>query len=310
MSASLRVPLLVLVALGAMAAAAQESPGSREQAREPTRRIELSSESPAALPEIAIQPGIASLMLFDGPLIRDRLDLEGRERFRRVVVGEDTVALVPSEALRDGERLRLTVRFAAGRRPTEALFLLVVVQEHADTQVEVVRERNAGPPDLKDPGELMQELQRLREENARLRAERGPSELVGAIASQWMGDTGVAVKQLKWPATQVRGVEFAQMEAMSFRVEDKIAVEVSMTFPPGEHPWRIGSAALIGPQGQRPHILQVWQSGSTAGSNPDVRIIVEADAPRNKAPGAYTLELQEAGGTRTLTVEPVRFPNL
>jgi hypothetical protein len=52
-----------------------------------------------------------------------RVDVEGRERFRRVKVVDDTLTLVASEALHDGERVPVTVYFQDGVAPMSATFV-------------------------------------------------------------------------------------------------------------------------------------------------------------------------------------------
>jgi uncharacterized protein (TIGR02268 family) len=307
-SARLRVLLLAFVALSGTIVGAQEPPGSAVQGR--TRRIELTSEPPAALPEISIQPGIASLLLFDTPLASDGVELEGKERFRRVVVGEDTVALMPSEALREGERLRLTVRFVADAMPGEAHFLLVVSPGQADTQVEVLRVQCPPGPARSESTGLAEELQRLREENARLRAERAPSNLLDAITAPWMQSRGIAAEQFKRPFPRVTGADLELNDALCFRAASRVAVKLTVTFSRSERPWSMGSAALIGPDGQRLHIIQVWQSKSTAGGAAGVLIVVEAEVAVSSPLGPHTLELREAGGDRTLRLGSVLFPDL
>nr|WP_163991621.1 DUF2381 family protein [Pyxidicoccus caerfyrddinensis] len=308
MSARLRVLLFAFVAIMGTAVRAQEPPGSAMQGR--TRRIELTSEPPATLPEISIQPGIASLLLFDTPLASDGVELEGKERFRRVVVGEDTVALMPSEALREGERLHLTVRFAADAMPGEAHFLLVVVPAQADTQVEVLRVQRTSGPAQSEATELTEELQRLREENARLRAERAPSNLLDAITAPWMRNRGIAAEQFKRPLPRVMGADLELDDALCFRAASRVAVKLTVKFSRSERPWSMGSAALIGPDGHRLHIVQVWQSKSTAGGAAEVLLVVEAEASGSRPLGPHTLELWEAGGDRTLRLGSVLFPDL
>lgn len=311
MSARLHVPLLVFIALGTLAMDTRKPPDSDAAAPGRTRRIELVPEPSLVLPELAIQPSAAILVMFDAPLARDGMELEGRERFQRVVVGEDTVALVPSEALREGERLRLTVRFEEGVSPAEARFLLVVARDRADRQVEVVRPRSASVPDPRTLSELAEEIQRLREENARLRMEQGASGLTGVITSPWMRDHGITEKLLARSDARITGAALqAEGETVrSFRASARIAVKVSVRFSPNEPDWSMGSAALIGPAGLRPRIVQVWQSGSTAGGVSGVDLIVEAESDKKGPLGTYTLELYEAGGARTLTVFPVTFPD-
>lgn len=292
--------LLLLLLLARPPAFAQEQPTADSQQ---VRRLTLAPKPPAELPRIAIRPGFATLLLFDGRIARDGVELEARERFSRVAVGEDTLTLLPSEALQAGEHLRLTVRFATGAIPVEAGFLLVVTRERADTQVEVVR---TGPERM-EPAGMAEELLRLREENARLRAERGPEGLAGAIAAGWLGADGITALDPMKPVPRSTGA--ALRKAVSFRAQDRVGLSVELTLSSGERPWSAGSAALTGADGRRLHIIQLWQSGSTT-EDSWVRIVVEAEAGRQEAQAVYTLELREAEGDRSVTVSPLRFPAL
>jgi uncharacterized protein (TIGR02268 family) len=285
--------------LGGTLAAAQ-APSSANGPRQ-VRRIELAPVPLHAPPEIAIRPGTASLLLFDTPIVRDGVELEERERFSRVATGDDTLALLPSEALREGERLRLTVRFADGAAPAEARFLLVVVLGQADAQVEVLRSRRAAEPGPLEPAGLTEELQRLREENARLRAERGPGGLTGAITEPWSGGKGITVARLGLSGFRGPGAGLKVTAATCFRATTRLAVDMLVTHSPGEPPWSPGGAVLRDTEGRRLPIIQLWQPGSTTGSALEVHVIVEAELSESAGPGPYTLELPEAGGDRTFT---------
>jgi len=307
---SVRPPLLrlLLVMLLGPSAAAQVSIGSG--GKRLVRRIELAPTPCPLLPEIAIRPGTASLLMFDSSLARDRVELDKRERFDRVAVGEDTLALLPSKALHEGERLRLTVRFVDGSAPAEARFLLVVVPGPADAQVDIVRSPCPSEPSSRESTEMAEELQRLKDENARLRAERSLAGLTGAIAAPWMKNQGIVVSRTKKALPRVMRPEVQQATARSFRAATRVAVELTTTFSPNGRPWSIGGAALIGPDGRQLPIVRTWQSGPTTGGAPAVRIIVEAEAERTEAHGLHSLELREAGGDRILTFNPVTFPDL
>jgi len=307
---SVRPPLLrlLLVILLAPPAAAQAPIGSG--GKRLVRRIELGPTPCPLLPEIAIRPGTASLLLFDSSLSRDGVELDKRERFDRVAVGEDTLALLPSKTLHEGERLRLTVRFVDGSAPAEARFLLVVVPGPADVEVDIVRSPRPSEPSSMESTGMADELQRLKDENTRLRAERSLAGLTGALAAPWMKSQGIVVSRIKKAQPRVVSPEIQQATAWSFRAATRVAVELTTTFSPSGRPWSIGGAALIGPEGRQLPIVQTWQSGPTTGGAPAVRIIVEAEAERTEAHGLHSLELREAGGDRILTFSPVTFPDL
>ena len=54
--------------------------------------------SPSSLPELCISPGLSTTLLFDRELAKDAVELEGRERFRRVEAAGSLLVLVPSES--------------------------------------------------------------------------------------------------------------------------------------------------------------------------------------------------------------------
>ncbi len=290
--------LLLLLARPSAFAQGQPTAGSQQ-----VRRLTLEPKPPAELPRLAIRPGFATLLLFDTRLAHDGVELEARERFSRVAVGEDTLTLLPSGALQDGQFLRLTVRFETGAIPAEAGFTLAVTRERADTQVEVVRPQS----EHLESSRVAEELLRLREENARLRLERGPEGLAGAVATGWMSKQGITTLEQRKPAPRSTGAALRQ--AVSFRAQDRVALSVELKPSSSEQPWSVGSAALIGTDGRRLHITQLWQSGPTT-EGAWVRVVVEAEARQEEAQGVYTLDLREAEGDRTLTVSPLRFPAL
>jgi uncharacterized protein (TIGR02268 family) len=291
---------LLLVVLGGLAAA-QPSPR--------VHRIELGPTPGHPLPELSIRPGTASLLLFDAPLARDGVELEAREHFHRVVVGEDTLTLLPSEALREGSRVRLRVRFAEGACPAEARFVLVVVSGQADVQVEVITTPSASPVP-KDSTGMAAELRRLQEENARLRAERAPSGLTGAIADSWMRSEGIVTALATLPASHATDPSLQETEVRGFRAATRVAVELRLKPPLNGPPWTAGRAVLVDSQGRPLRIIQVWQSATTATQTSGIRVIVEAEAGPEEATGPCTLELWDAEEGRTLTVSRLIFPKL
>ena len=98
-----------------------------------TRYIELIADAPSKTPEVCIRPELTLTLLFDAKLAR--VEVEGWERFRRVKLVDDTLVLVASEALHDGERVLVTVYFQDGAAPTSATFVLVVHPSQAERQV-------------------------------------------------------------------------------------------------------------------------------------------------------------------------------
>ncbi len=158
---------------------------------------------------------------------------------------------------------------------------------------------------------MVEELQQLREENARLRAEHGLLSLTGAIAAPWMQRDSIIVGRSRLHPRRITGTALPETEVRCFRAATRVAVELTLTFPQSERPWSSGGRAVLDNSAGRPlHIVEVRQSAATEEGAAGVRIIVEAEAAKDEAFGPYTLELREADGDRTVTLGPVLFPPL
>jgi uncharacterized protein (TIGR02268 family) len=109
MPASSSAALLALMLLmGATASA--EAPATSWNAG--VRQLDLPVEPTGNEPVVHISPGVSTTLAFDAELLRDKegkdtVGLEKRESFVLVDVGQATLRLLPSDALKSGERLRL-----------------------------------------------------------------------------------------------------------------------------------------------------------------------------------------------------------
>lgn len=86
-------------------------------------RLVVEADAAPRVPALCITPELSTLFLFDAKLAR--VELEGREHFRRVSESADSFMVIPSEAMSDTEPLRVTVYFADGAAPASLTFLLV-----------------------------------------------------------------------------------------------------------------------------------------------------------------------------------------
>jgi uncharacterized protein (TIGR02268 family) len=125
-------------------------------------------------------------LFFDAKLAR--VEVEGRERFRRVKVVDDTLVLVASKAMHDGDRVRVTAYFEEGAVPASATFVLVVHPSQAERQVEVSRHERTVASLRQGERQARAEARQCQEEKVRFQAECGgwsPSRQGSRGASWW-----------------------------------------------------------------------------------------------------------------------------
>ena len=257
-----------------------------------TRYIELTADAPSKPPEVCIRPELSLTLFFDAKLAR--VEVEGRERFRRVTMVDDMVTLVASEALHDGERVPVTVYFQDGAAPTSATFVLVVHPSQAERQVEVSRhERTVASLRLGEQ-QARAEAQQCREEKARLQAEcSGQGGLTGLIVNEWMGEKGVVARWLK-DVTSHPGSSIVAQKVISYRAvgpdgRGRVAVAVELRNL-GAVAWTPTGASLVGSKHEELTGLTVWPLEPIPPGESG-RIVVELDATESEARGSYTLKL-------------------
>ncbi|NOK39271.1 DUF2381 family protein [Corallococcus exercitus] len=129
--------------------------------------------------------------------------------------------------------------------------------------------------------------------------------LAAMLSAEILGQGGVQTLELKGPDPGPSGPEF---QFRSFRSARRVAVQLEF---PGRLPLsgRVARASLSGPNHQTLSVVEVIE----VAPDPEdgiARIIVEAEAQPREARGVYTLELQDAEGTRLLVLPGVRFPSV
>ncbi|MFP2929236.1 DUF2381 family protein [Pyxidicoccus sp. 3LG] len=268
--------------------------------------VELVASDAGRLPEVCIRPGRTTAWVFDSPLLPESLNLEDHDRFQVVESGRRSILVVPSEALRVGTRLKLTVRFADGALPVSVEFILVVHPTRATRQVDVSRR-----PRTADS--LGTELKLLLEENARLRMELSQVPRSGGLtellSARLVDERGVSTRSIHHRASRQPGAAVLTHEASSQRSARRVLVLMDLENLDASRPWTTRTARLTAASGRDLEVLMVSQSkpmppGGTS------RIIIEASANPTEALGIHTLMLMEADGVRSLTVEGITFPDL
>ncbi|RKG67370.1 DUF2381 family protein [Corallococcus sp. CA054B] len=303
MSSSSFVVLLGLVLASGASVAQSEADGSSPG----VRRIELAPDAPSSAHEIAISAHLSTTFLFDSDLKRDAVELEGRDHFSLVDVGQTTLRLVPSARLNAGERLHLVVRFRDGSAPVSASFLLRAHPAKADPLIEVYRGIRTIETYQQEIREVRAELMRCQGEVARLVAEQNaPGGLSGLVSSGALDEHGVTGRLVTKDVTPAAGDALAATSVKSYRSATGVAVEVRLKLQRGAPPWVAKGATLRGKTGAELKVLRLWQQQPIS-TGEFVPVVVEADAS-GAAQGAFSLKLWEEDGPRTITLGNVRFP--
>ncbi|WP_257458454.1 DUF2381 family protein [Archangium lipolyticum] len=302
------IALLGLALLAAPADAAERAP--LPTCETGTRYIELTADAPSMIPEVCIRPELSVNLFFDTKLAR--VEVEERERFRRVDLAAASLTLVASEALHDGERVPVTVYFQDDAVPTSATFVLVVHPAHAERQVEVSRNERTMASLRQGEQQARAEARLCREEKARLQAECSDQlGLTSLIVNGWLGKTGVVARLLKEVTSRPGGSLVAQ-NVISYRAvgpkgRGRVAVEMELRNQ-GTVAWTPSGAALVGSNREALTELTVWPLEPVPPGR-SLNIVVELDTAHREARGTYTLKLWAGeAGTEGVSLDGVTFP--
>ena len=305
--------LLSFVLLAAPAASSE--PSSLPVCESGTRHLELTADTPRTAHEVCIHPGLSSSFLFNVKLAR--VELPGRERFR-VIQDETGFTLMPTRALKDGERVRMTVHFQDGAAPASVTFLLVVHPAEGERQVEVLLQPRTVASYREGEQRALEEVQQCHQEKARLQTQcAGQVGLRGLFAQGLLVQDGVPSKDIRNSISARPGNTLTTTKAHSYRADTEhrkgghkvvrlaVVQELQNT---GRTPWTPAGAVLMGPQGEEWKALGVWPLKPIAPGKKQ-RLVVEVEATEEAARGTFTLKLwsQEGGGAVEL-FDGVTFP--
>lgn len=299
----------IAILLGLLLASGPATAQSEALDFEPgARRIELSPEEVHAASEIVISAGLSTTLLFDGGLKREDVELEGRDRFELVDLGQTTLRLVPSSRVTAAETFRLVVHFRDGAAPVSASFLLRVHPVKAQPLVEVYRRRRTVATYQQEVRELRAELTRFKEEYARVEAEHeAPAGLAGLLSTGAMNENGVLGRNVSDAVSMDAEKWIMSSLVRTYRSNARVAVETHLAAKADGAPWRAKGAMLRSKAGAELKVLRIWQEQFM----PDdkfKRLVVEAEAPAASMQGPFSLKLWEADGPRTLTLRNITFP--
>jgi uncharacterized protein (TIGR02268 family) len=293
-----------------LAPAADAAAPDMRQVAAGVRRIELRDAS-EPLPEVHIGPGLTTTVLFDSPIRPDELVLEGRERFQRLGLSEDHLVLIPSSTLRQGERLRLEVRFSDGASPERVALSLVVDAARVERQVELSRRPRTAESYRQEGEDLKTELARLQRE-----VEQRPVPGAEAVG----GDDSWATMLAKWERIEVVKLPYLRVataaavsgnDVWRFRLADHwLALRVKLHATPGA--WMPTGASLRDEQGRSVNVLHPWTQVIVANKVPQhtvpQSVVVALEDAAALQPGRYTLKLWNESTGQSVTFEGLQVP--
>ncbi|MFY0569259.1 DUF2381 family protein [Archangium lansingense] len=280
-----------------------------------TRYLELTADTPVEVHEVCIHPGLSTNFFFDTKLAHVEL---ARRKWFRVIADETGLAIVPTVALGDGERVPLTVSFQDGAAPASVTFTLVVHPSEAARQVEVTRQPRTLVSYQEGEQQARTEARQCREEKARLEAEcSGRVGLLGLIAQRLLlGEGGIAGKDITRSVTSRPGNTLHSMKTHSYRsgtrhLEDgrkvvRLAVAQDLRNL-GSTPWTPEGAVLVGPRGVEWKVLGVWPLEPIPPGEKHL-VGVEVEMTEEEARGTFTLKLWSQDGGTSEFFDGVTFP--
>ena len=280
-----------------------------------TRQLELTADTPRTAHEVCIHPGLSSSFLFNVKLAR--VELPGRERFR-VIQDETGFTLMPTRALKDGERVRMTVHFQDGAALASVTFALVVHPAEGERQVEVLLQPRTVASYREGEQRALEQVQQCHQEKARLQTQcAGQVGLRGLFAQGLLGEEGVPSKDIQKSLSARSGNTLTLSKAHSYRADTertegghkvvRLAV-VQKLHNNGKTPWTPAGAVLVGPRGEEWKALGVWPLEPIAPGRFRL-VVVEVETTEERARGTFTLKLwSQEGGGQIEFFEGVTFP--
>ncbi len=305
--------LLSFVLLAAATGASEQSP--LPHCESGTRHLELTADTPRTAYEVCIHPGLSSSFLFNATLAR--VELPGRERFR-LIKDETGFLLVPTRALKDGERVPVTVHFQESVTPASITFMLVVHPAEAERQVEVMLQPRTVASYREGEQRALEEVQQCQQQKARLQTEcTGQVGLRALFAQGLLGEEGLPSKNIRKSLSARPGNTLTSTKARSYRADTErmegghkvVRLAVVQEFHnTGRTPWTPAGALLVGSKGQEWKALGVWPLKPLLPGE-RYRLVVEVECTEEEARGTFTLKLwSQEGGARGELFDGVTFP--
>ncbi|HEX5747829.1 MAG TPA: DUF2381 family protein [Archangium sp.] len=287
------LPLAILLT-GATAASQQPQPPARERQE---RQVVVPNNPDDPVPEVRVAANVATLFVFDAPIDRGSLEVEGRAtRFNLMDIGERTITLEPAVEPGGGEKLGVRVRYKDVGVPAYATLALVSHPTRVDTRVDVMRR----------PRTLEALEAALAEKDAQLAALRAVSGPAGLVFSGRLDLNGVQARRIEnLPTSTQSGLKVLSGEG--YRARSWALAVIRVQNLPGQKPWESGQARLTRRDGTPVKVRSVDMNKAQLAPGEEGLIAVETEAPFWKVDGVLRLELLDKSGSRHLSIPNVKL---
>ncbi|WP_073564975.1 DUF2381 family protein [Archangium sp. Cb G35] len=273
--------------MGSAAAAQQSQPVARERQE---RQVIILSSSSEPVPEVRVAADIATTLVFDAPIDRASVEVEGqRTRFRLVDVGERTLFLEPLVVPGDGERLGVRVRYKDGASPAYAVLALVSHPTEVDTRVDIARMQRS-------PAAL---------EAALARCEAG--EPANLVLSGRLDRRGVRAERIIIASGSQVQAGMKLEDGIGYRAGTWALATIRVHNLPGQQPWTAGEARLTRANGTPVRVVSVRMDRPLLAPGDVGLVVVETEMPYWTAGEVFRFELREKGGGRHLVIGAVEL---
>ncbi|MFL5348515.1 MAG: DUF2381 family protein [Hyalangium sp.] len=282
--------LLLAPLLVASAAEAQPQLPARQRQ---DRRAALPTTPAEPIPEVYVAAGNLTTVAFNGPLDRESLVVD-RTRFKWVDVGDRILALEPFTDLGPGERLIMQVGFKDRALPAKAVLAVVSKADVVDGKVEM--DRRADTPEALRAA-LHQKEAELEELKSRY-AGNGPA---GLTLAGWLNEDSGPITLVVEPAA-VGGQGLEAQRAFGYLGKLSALVAIRLRNPPGEKPWVLEQARVVGPGGGAVKVLSAQMRPVQLEPGDDGLVVVEVKTPPWLVGKDFSVLLVDADGERRLSI--------
>jgi uncharacterized protein (TIGR02268 family) len=286
---------LALSCLAAGSATAQSPLRQRQD-----RRASLATTAAEPLPELYVAAGHLTTVAFNAPLDRDSLVVD-RTRFRWVDVGDRILALQPFADLGAGERLIVKIGFKDRALPTQAVLAVVTDASVVDGNVEIDRRANT-------PEALLAALAQKEAELTELKARTVGSGPASLALSGWLNKNLYPIDFTREIASgDSSGLEV--LECIGYAGTFSALVVIRLLNLPGQKPWALGGARIMGPAGAPGTVLSVQMKQERIAPGKVGWVVVEAKTAPWATGKAFSLELVDASSQRRLSFNRGSVPS-
>lgn len=272
------------------------------------RSIVLTGQAGEA-PLLSLALGTVTVLLFDAPLVRESVEVEGRSRFAVVDVGDRTVTLSPAVALGPTDRLALRVTYREGF-PASAVFLLSGQPGVVDEVVSISRPQQPGEACRAELAATRDRCETLSQELEALKAQPPTLSPAAVALSGVLGSADLMWRRLQLEDTDSRdGLVIQGGSVLGAPTWSVVVLDVSNTRGALWTPAWAEVTSQAGGAPRRARAVLSAQAVVPAGAAEKVAIEVEMPKrkPQARLTGPHTLRVCNDDGSRCLSVSKVNL---